>query len=506
MEYYDPREYDLAGRIAKLKTKHGFIETPFLFPVIDPSRQNRYLNIIDRVGFNAFITNAYLLYRRNRGERVNIHDFFDWRKPVMTDSGGYQILIYGSVDVDNKTIVKYQKEIDSDICVILDIPTGTSMSRVEALNAIRETIKRSWESMSLIMESDQLWVLPIQGAPYPDLVYYSSLVSSRIPYHIYALGSPTVYLEKYDYEKILLLTIIARRNLPPNKPLHVFGVGHPMIIPFLVAVGADLFDSASYILYARDDRLMFEWGTRRLDELYYSPCNCPICSKYSIEELREMNRDERVDLIAEHNLYVLMKEIKQTKQTIREGRLWEYLEYKSKLHSSLKKAFGIIVKYRDYLMKYNPLIKTNIHALLLIDSNSVCNPRLEINRKNTYKYLIKGEYSKLLLLPALSKPYSNDRIYNMFREKYCEFKILFYHPYLGLFPPEVSNTYPYFQHEIGRLEYSSRIVREIINTITKLRVSDLKIVTVNNSIYRKISERIYIELKNIVKNIEIIRA
>lgn len=506
MEYYDPREYDLAGRIAKLKTKHGFIETPYLLPVIDSSKQIPSLDILEKIGFNAFITNAYLFYRRNSGKLIKIHDFFKWSKPIMTDSGGYQILIYGSVGIDNKTIVNYQKEIDSDICVILDIPTGTTMSRSEALSAVRETIERAWKSLPLIMDSDQLWVLPIQGAPYIDLLYYSSLVSSRIPYHIYALGSPTVYLEKYSYEDILLLTIITRRNIPPNKPLHVFGVGHPTIIPFLIAVGADLFDSASYILYARDERFIFEWGTRRIDELYYLPCNCPICSKYSIEDLRSKPRDERIDLIAQHNLYVLFREIKHTKQSIREGRLWEYLEYKSRLHPSLRRAFEILVKYRDYLKLYNPFSKTHVHALLLINGYSIYNPRLETSREIAYKYLINEKYSKLLLIPALTKPYNIDKLYVTLREKYRDYKVLFYHPYLGLFPPEVSNTYPYYQHEIGKLEYSDKIVDEIISIINKLGVEELVIVSIENSIYEEISNKIYLEIKSRVRDIKIIHA
>jgi len=320
LEYYDPRDYELAGRIGVLKTNHGVIETPFLFPVIDPYRQAVSLDRIRDIGFNAFITNAYLLYRRMRGEVFNIHDYFNWNNPIMTDSGGYQVLVYGSIDVDNKTIISYEKNIETDIAVILDVPTGARMSWSEAYDALRETMKRGLEALPYLMDSKQLWVYPVQGAPYRDLVEYSSKTGSRLPYHIYALGSPTVFLEKYEYSVILELTITARRNLPPEKPLHVFGVGHPMIIPFLVAVGADLFDSASYILYARDNRMMFEWGTQNLNELHYIPCSCPVCSKYGVEELREMNIDERTALLALHNLYMIWRELLKTKQAIKEGR------------------------------------------------------------------------------------------------------------------------------------------------------------------------------------------
>jgi len=109
LKHFDPREYDLAGRIGKLKTPHGIIETPYLFPVIDPTRQQPSLKEVEKIGFNAIITNAYLFYKRNRGKPKDIHKALNWNKPIMTDSSGYQVLVYGDVEVTNETIVKYEK-------------------------------------------------------------------------------------------------------------------------------------------------------------------------------------------------------------------------------------------------------------------------------------------------------------------------------------------------------------------------------------------------------------
>lgn len=507
MEYYDPRDYDLAGRIAKLKTLHGNIETPYLFPVVNPIRQKPGLNDLYKIGFNAFITNAYLFYRRNKGMVINIHEFFQWNKPIMTDSGGYQILIYGSVEISNKEIIEYEKNIESDIAVILDIPTGSRMNINEAWKAVQETIKRAWETLPLIMDSKQLWVLPIQGAPYIELLLYSAKVSSKIPYHIYALGSPTVYLEKYAYEDILEYTILTRINIPPEKPLHVFGVGHPMIIPFLVAVGADLFDSASYILYARDERLMFEWGTRRLNELHYLPCNCPICSRYDVNELKELEKEKRVNLIALHNLYVLKKELDRVKQAIKDGRLWEYLEHKSKEHPTLRKSFNIIKKYRFYIEKYNPNTKASGQAIFLTNGDSIYNPRLIANKEKTYFSLKKlGRSGKILLLPALSKPFTHSKEYREFKNKYRDYRILFYHPYLGLFPPELTNTFPYFQHEIGIINFKKEIVMEIISNIISLNPSEIIIVIIDKPVYTELAEKIKQLLIEKSLNVKIIHA
>lgn len=97
-------------------------------------------------------------------------------------------------------------------------------------------------------------------------------------------------------------------------------------------MGIDLFDSASYVLYARDDRVILRDRTARLSEIKVDriPCNCPpVCRKYTVRDLMSMNKAERERLLAIHNLYVLWEEIQEIKARIKEGTLWEYLEEKA---------------------------------------------------------------------------------------------------------------------------------------------------------------------------------
>ncbi len=495
LKYFDPREYDLAGRIGKLKTPHGVIETPYLFPVIDPTRQQPSLKEVENIGFNAIITNAYLFYKRNRGKPKDIHKALNWNKPIMTDSGGYQVLVYGDIEVTNETIVKYEKTIGVDIGVILDIPTGTKMTYTEARQAVEETFKRATEALTYIMDSEQLWVLPIQGAPYIDLLTYSSIRAWRYPYHIHALGSPTVLLEKYDYAKIVELVGIARMFLPPQKPLHVFGVGHPMIIPFLVALGADLFDSASYILYARDNRYMTETGTKRLDEISYLPCNCPVCSRYTAEELKQLPYKERVEALALHNLYILRRELNLVKQAIKEGRLWELMEYRSKAHPSLREAFMVVKKYIKLMTKSTPRTKSQVFATYLQDEDSLSNPRIILAKKEVSKILTKYITSKkIVLIPAIKKPYTSQKEYLHVKEKFRQYTILFYHLFLGLFPPELTDTYPFFQHEMNPSQsehYIDTIAREITNLLERTSPEEVVVFLVKEPYsYRILGEKI----------------
>ncbi|ADV65544.1 tRNA guanosine(15) transglycosylase TgtA [Desulfurococcus mucosus] len=450
--FFEPREYDLAGRLARLTTRHGVIETPYLFPVVDPLKQEVSLDKLLELGFNGIITNAYLFYKRNKGVVKPIHGELKWDKTIMTDSGGYQVLVYGDVEVDNRTIVAYQRDIGVDIGVILDKPTGNNASYREAVESVYETYRRAVEASPLISGSDQLWTLPIQGLPYRDLVLRSSILAWRLPvYSVYAVGSPTVLLERYSYSKIVELTLLARITLPPGKPIHVFGVGHPMILPFLVAAGGDLFDSASYILYARDERYMVETGTRSIRDLHYLPCNCPVCSRYTVRELLELPRRERVRLLALHNLYMLAKELRSIRQAIMEGRLWEMLEHRSRGHPSLREAFRVLVKHRDLLKRYNPLTKPDARALLIVDRSSAYNPRVE----STYSRVLgmlgqPGGRGYLVVIPAYRKPYTSQEEYAVVSEKYKgngSVRIVFLHPFLGVVPPELASTYPFYQHE-----------------------------------------------------------
>lgn len=472
MNLFEVKTRDLGGRIGKLVTRHGVLETPFLFPVIDPHRQVPGLPKIRDMGFNGIITNAYLFYKRSRGLIKPIHDELAWTDVIMTDSGGYQILIYGDVEADNKTIVMYEKSIGSDIAVILDVPTGSKMSFEEAQKAVWETYRRGIEALPLIMDADQLWVYPVQGAPYKELVARSTILANKLPYDIYAVGSPTVMLEKYKYSELVKLVVTVRARLPPGKPLHVFGVGHPMIIPFLVAVGGDLFDSASYILYARGERYMTETGTRNIRDLVYFPCNCPVCSKYTPQEVLEMPREGREEVIATHNLHVLIKEIKTVKEAIKEGRLWELLEYRSRAHPALYEAFNVIKKYVKLLEKTDSTTSPSGKALLLFNADSCVNPRLRVNvRKALLRVGVTGK--TVILIPAYRKPYTLQEEYKAIAGltgTRADVEALFIHPLLGVFKPSVSSTYPFYQHEcrITRRTANPAKIAKLIDKVVEL--------------------------------------
>ena len=143
---FEVKEKDILARIGKLKTKTVTVETPLLFPVINPSIQPiSPKRLKEEFGFEAIITNAYILLKRYQNKPIEqgVHSFLNFDGAVMTDSGAYQILVYGNVGVTQKEIVNYQEGIGSDIATILDIPTGWKITKDQATETVKETLRRA---------------------------------------------------------------------------------------------------------------------------------------------------------------------------------------------------------------------------------------------------------------------------------------------------------------------------------------------------------------------------
>ncbi|MBS7627912.1 tRNA-guanine transglycosylase, partial [Candidatus Bathyarchaeota archaeon] len=120
--------------------------------------------------------------------------------------------------------------------------------------------------------------------------------------------------------------------------------GNPIVLPLLVAIGYDIFDSASYSLYAKDGRYMTELGTKKLEELTYFPCECPICIGHTPEEIRSLPSHERTKLLAKHNLYTILREMRVIRQAIVENSLWELVQQRARAHHKLLEALLVALR------------------------------------------------------------------------------------------------------------------------------------------------------------------
>lgn len=455
---FEIKEKDLLGRIGKLRTKSGAVETPLLYPVVNPSIQlvtPRKLK--ETFGFDAIITNSYILKKRYGDKVINegLHKFLDYDGAIMTDSGAYQILVYGEVEVTQPEIVAYQENIGVDIGTMLDIPTGWKITKEQAQTTVAETLRRAKSFFDIKTRDDILWVGPVQGGRHLDLVASSAVEMGKLPFKIHALGSPTEVMENYRYDVLAEMILTAKKGLPVERPLHLFGAGHPSMFSLAVALGCDLFDSAAYALYARENRYMTENGTWRVQELDYFPCSCPKCSSETPRGLEQKPRKEQEVFLAEHNLYVCQAEIRRIKQAIREGRLWEHTEMRVHNHPALLSALKKLQGYSDLLEAFSPTVKPS--GFFYFDSVGLVRPEITHYRKRLNDNYEPPNKTKILFLvpQTRNKPFHKAPEFKKIRQLMrllgedlaTKIHICVYSSPFGVIPLELDEVYPLSQHE-----------------------------------------------------------
>ncbi|BDC36110.1 tRNA guanosine(15) transglycosylase TgtA [Candidatus Methanoliparum sp. LAM-1] len=422
---------DVLGRVGHLKTKHGIIETPMILPVINPNNIVIPPEDMKNIGAEAIITNSYIIYSnqrlRDRAREEGLHRMLNFDRPIMTDSGSFQLSVYGDINVDNMEILQFQNEIGSDICVPLDIPTKPNERYDEAEKDVTITINRLREISNIKhIFKDNIIVAPIQGSTYRDLRRKNAIEASKLDFDLYAIGAIVPLLEEYRYDDIVDVVIASKLNIPLNKPVHLFGAGHPMGFAIFVLMGCDLFDSASYILYAMDKRYLTVNGTYKLSNLRYFQCNCPVCSKYTPEEVRGLENEDIVRLLAIHNLYESFTEIKRIKQSIMDGRLWELVQIRCASHPKLLNGLRRLVKYSNNLERYDVSSKSAFFY-----GGAESNRRTEVirYRKKLRNMPIKMTPALITTIPSI--------------EDIKDYKSVYYlKPPFGPYPLELSETYP----------------------------------------------------------------
>ena len=492
---FEIRSKDLFGRIGQLRTKHGDIETPLLLPVINPNTQLIHARQVrEEFGFDAVITNSYLVWRRLRESPPKIHELIDFDGIIETDSGAYQILQYGDVEVQPTDIIRFQEQLDTDIAVILDIPTDQDVSKERAKWTVDETLRRAIEAQQVITRKDILWVGPVQGGIYHDLVAHSAREMAKLNFQIHALGSPTTVMQQYHYDKMVDMIMAAKLNLPPDRPLHLFGAGHPMMFALAVATGCDIFDSASYALFARNDRYLTTQGTAKVEDLEYFPCNCSTCYRQTPQRVKKMLKLDRERFLAAHNLRVCYGEIQTIKQAISDGRLWELVESRSHNHPALSRAYNTFLKYVEYFEHETPTRKRK--GPFVISEESLNRPEITRHQKRLIEnYVYPENVQCIILLPDKYlepfRQYTEDDPLNPLLKKQklhvCVYNLIF-----GLIPNELAEVYPLSQTE-EFLKPTPRIIRNAsMRIIESLQKSSFKsiLIVVESPWQRKIAATI----------------
>ncbi|MEL0100962.1 MAG: tRNA guanosine(15) transglycosylase TgtA, partial [Euryarchaeota archaeon] len=295
----------------------------------------------EKYGIEALITNSYVIWKheelRNEALENGVHKLLDYPGVIMTDSGTFQSYVYGDVEVEVSEIAEFQNKIGVDIATMLDVFSRPDMKYSEVENAVDETIKRAQESID--SANGTMMNGPVQGGLFPDLRAKSARGMSNFDFAVHPIGGIVPVMENHDYKDLVKIMLSVKSNLKPNRPVHMFGCGHPMLFPMLVAMGADLFDSAAYALFARDGRLLTPWGTEKIAEMEEWPILMPSVVGLTPDEVRAMKKDQRTEILARFNLEVTLQELSRCRQAVRDGKIWQLAEMRSHQHPSLREAF-----------------------------------------------------------------------------------------------------------------------------------------------------------------------
>ncbi len=429
---------DAGGRIGRLRTPHGTIETPTVMPVINPNIQLIPPKEMRNFGAEILITNSYIIYRKEELKSValekGLHGLLGFDGPIMTDSGSFQLSVYGSVEVTNEEILGFQQKIGSDIIVPLDIPTPPDVHYRRAEEELAITAERL-EAARKFIQGEQLLAGPVQGSTYPELREKAASHLKDLNFEVYPLGAVVPLMEAYRYAELVDVIAASKKGLSPASPVHLFGAGHPMMFALAVAMGCDLFDSAAYALYAKDGRYITVNGTYHVEKLNYLPCSCPVCSKYTAEELKKA--DNREELLGKHNLYATFAEIRLIKQCIKDGKLLELVEQRCRAHPKLLDGLKKLYTHSSWLEQLDPATKG---TFFYCGPESSSRPEVLRFGKRLDRFSLQGS------VIIRTWPVKGEKDYD---------QILTFKAPFGAFPTEMEEVYP-FNAEVPKfLDYES---------------------------------------------------
>ncbi|MFC7156790.1 tRNA guanosine(15) transglycosylase TgtA [Halomarina halobia] len=426
---FELRAFDAGGRIGELRVPRAgvTVETPALLPVINPHiRTIEPAELEADFGAEILITNGYILAGSDdlREEALSrgLHDLYDFSGAIMTDSGSFQLAEYGEIDTTTEEILRFQRDVGSDVGTPVDIPTPPDVSR-ERAEAELATTQERLELAGTVDVGDMLVTAPVQGSTHLDLREAAARDAYGTGLDVFPIGAVVPLLNSYRYDDVVCVVAAAKRGLGLDAPVHLFGAGHPMMFALAVAMGCDLFDSAAYALYARDDRYLTVRGTEHLDDLEYFPCSCPVCVAHDPEEVASCDDDARERLLARHNLHVTFEELRRVKEAIRRGNLLELVDARARGHPAMLDGYRALLDHAEQLERTDPAVKD---AFFHVSAESARRPEVLRHHERLARLAVEGDV-------LLTEGGDDDRYDASWRLV----------PPFGPFPRHLSDTYPF---------------------------------------------------------------
>lgn len=364
------------ARAGLLKTAHGEIETPIFMPVGTQGTvkavNQKFLE--EEINAQIILGNTYHLYLRPGTEILEkaggLHKFMNWKKPILTDSGGYQVFSLSELRKLKKDgvefrshldgskhfftpekVINIQRSIGSDIMMVLDECTPFPCDYAYAVKSTKLTSdwavlnKKSFVNSSPLYGYEQYQFGIIQGSVYKDLREISSNDLVKLDFDGYAIGGLAVgEPTEIMYDIVNFTTDF----MPENKPRYLMGVGRPENILEAIERGIDMFDCVMPTRNARNAYLFTSQGVLSMRNAKHkddfseidSECNCYTCRNYSRAYLRHLFIAEEIlalELASIHNLRFYLNLVKEARKNIINGTFKDWKEFIIKQISINKK-------------------------------------------------------------------------------------------------------------------------------------------------------------------------
>lgn len=360
---------DSNARLGKLYTPHGVIETPIFMPVgTQATVKTMTPEELKDMGAQIILSNTYHLYLRPGHDLIDeaggLHKFMNWDKPILTDSGGFQVFSLGDLrNIEEKGVefrshidgskhfispeksIEIQNALESDIAMAFDECAPYPADKDYVKNSLERTTRWAKRCKDAHKKPDKQGIFGIvQGGMYKDLREQSAKEIIDIDFPGYAVGGLSVGEPANIMYDVLDFTTPL---LPKNKPRYLMGVGSPDYLFESVIRGIDMADCVLPTRMARNGTVFTSQGRVIIKNAQYArdfgkldpECDCYTCRNYSRAYIRHLFKAKEIlgaRLTTIHNLYFLIKLMENIRNAIKENNLLQYREEFYKKYGYIK--------------------------------------------------------------------------------------------------------------------------------------------------------------------------
>lgn len=347
------------SRLGRLITKHGTVNTPAFMPVGTCGTVKAMMpESVVATGAEILLGNTYHLMLRPGADLVEkmggLHKFMNWNKPILTDSGGFQVMslsglrkikedgVTFSSHIDGRKYflspeesIKIQHKLDSNITMCMDECTPYPSTYEDCAKSMRMSMRWAKRSKDAFIDREGYGIFGIQqGNVFRDLREESAEALKKIGFDGYAIGGLAI---GEGQEKMFEVLDYAPQMLPEDKPRYLMGVGRPDDIVGAVLRGVDMFDCVMPTRSGRTAQAFTKYGPINVRNSRHKEdprpleegCDCPLCTHYSrayIHHLQKCNEVLGIMLLTWHNVRYYERLMQGLRNAIKNDTLSQFAD------------------------------------------------------------------------------------------------------------------------------------------------------------------------------------